>query len=75
MLEQRCSFAFLLFSQEMVIDKVNGQNIPRYLVYDIMMIEGKAVGKQPFYKDRLQCIGAEITGKTFCDICFLRGLC
>lgn len=57
----------------MVIDKFNGQNIPRYLVYDILMIEGKQVGKQPFYKDRLQCIGAEITGKTFCDIfrCFV----
>lgn len=47
----------------MVIDKVNGQSIPRYLVYDIIVIDGKHVGKQSFSKVRLKCIQAEITGK------------
>jgi hypothetical protein len=42
--------------QEMVIDKVNGQEIPRYLAYDIVKFEGCDVGRSPFYPIRLACI-------------------
>lgn len=44
----------------MVIDKVNGENIPRYLAYDIIKFEGLDVGKTAFYPTRLQCITLEI---------------
>lgn len=44
----------------MVIDKVNGENIPRYLAYDIIRYEGQEVGKMPFYPTRLHCIEHEI---------------
>lgn len=44
----------------MVIDKVNGENIPRYLAYDIIKFEGQDVGKMPFYPIRLHCIENEI---------------
>jgi mRNA-capping enzyme len=40
----------------MVIDKVNGQDIPRYLAYDIIKFDGLDVGKAPFYPVRLACI-------------------
>lgn len=42
--------------QEMVIDKVNGQEIPRYLAYDIIKFDGCDVGRSPFYPIRLACI-------------------
>lgn len=44
----------------MVIDKVDGVDIPRYLVYDIIRFERQEVGKMPFYPTRLQCIEYEI---------------
>ncbi|XP_071450546.1 mRNA-capping enzyme [Hetaerina americana] len=50
-----------LLDGEMVIDKVNGQDIPRYLVYDIIHYEGQDVGKSPFTL-RLTCIEWEIIG-------------
>ncbi|XP_069698204.1 mRNA-capping enzyme [Periplaneta americana] len=49
-----------LLDGEMVIDKVNGQDIPRYLAYDIIKFEGCDVGKSPFYPIRLSCIEKEI---------------
>nr|CAH7754788.1 unnamed protein product [Callosobruchus chinensis] len=49
-----------LLDGEMVIDKVNGEDIPRYLAYDIIKFEGQDVGKLPFYPVRLQCLENEI---------------
>jgi len=40
----------------MIIDKVDGQNIPSYLVYDVVAFEGFDVGKQPFYPNRCMLI-------------------
>lgn len=40
----------------MVIDKVNGQDIPRYLAYDIIKFDGCDVGRSAFYPVRLGCI-------------------
>lgn len=39
-----------LLDGEMVIDKVNGHNIPRYLIYDIIKYENDDIGKMPFTK-------------------------
>lgn len=44
----------------MVIDKVDGEDIPRYLAYDIIKFQGQDVGKMPFYPTRLQCLELEI---------------
>lgn len=44
----------------MVIDKVNGENIPRYLAYDIIKFEDQDVGRMPFYPVRMECIDKEI---------------
>lgn len=44
----------------MVIDKVNDENIPRYLAYDIITFKGNDVGKRPFYPDRLNCLQKEV---------------
>ncbi|KAI4465297.1 mrna-capping enzyme [Holotrichia oblita] len=49
-----------LIDGEMVIDKVNGENIPRYLAYDIIKFEGQDVAKTPFEPTRLSCIDNEI---------------
>ncbi|KAJ8952496.1 hypothetical protein NQ318_003292 [Aromia moschata] len=49
-----------LLDGEMVIDKVDGKDIPRYLAYDIIKFEGADVGKMPFYPTRLQCLENEI---------------
>lgn len=46
----------------MVIDKVNGHNIPRYLIYDIIKYENEDIGKMPFTK-RLDYIKNRIIGK------------
>lgn len=40
----------------MIIDKVDGQNIPRYLVYDVVAFEGFDTGKEAFYPSRLMLI-------------------
>lgn len=47
----------------MIIDKVDGQNIPRYLVYDVVTFEGFDIGTQPFYPNRLMLI--EVSTKCF----------
>lgn len=49
-----------LVDGEMVIDKVNGEDIPRYLVYDIIQFMGQEVGKTSFRSVRLLCIEKEI---------------
>lgn len=48
-----------LLDGEMIIDKVNGQDVPRYLVYDIIKFENIEVGKTDFDR-RLLCINKEI---------------
>jgi mRNA-capping enzyme len=49
-----------LLDGEMVIDRVHGQEIPRFLVYDIVKFENHDLSKQTFYKDRLKCIEQEV---------------
>ncbi|GLG96084.1 Probable tyrosine-protein phosphatase F54C8.4 [Gryllus bimaculatus] len=49
-----------LLDGEMVIDKVDGKDIPRYLAYDIIRFEGQDVGSQTFDPIRLTCIDKEI---------------
>ncbi|XP_067007621.2 mRNA-capping enzyme [Anabrus simplex] len=49
-----------LLDGEMVIDKVKGTNIPRYLAYDIIKFEGGDVGKAAFCPIRITCIDKEI---------------
>ena len=44
----------------MVLDKVNGQTIPRYLIYDIIKFEGEDLGKQPFFPHRYKCIQSNL---------------
>lgn len=44
----------------MVIDKVDNQDIPRYLCYDIISFEGTDTGKMEFYPTRLNYIESEI---------------
>ncbi|KAL1457931.1 hypothetical protein WDU94_008111 [Cyamophila willieti] len=48
-----------LLDGEMVIDRVQGQSIPRYLVYDIIRFDNNDVMKQKF-STRLQIIKVEI---------------
>uniref|UniRef100_A0A4W4EKI4 mRNA-capping enzyme n=1 Tax=Electrophorus electricus TaxID=8005 RepID=A0A4W4EKI4_ELEEL len=48
-----------LLDGEMIIDKVNGHPIPRYLIYDIIKISGQPVGQCDFSR-RLLCIEKEI---------------
>lgn len=54
-----------LLDGEMVIDKVNGVSIPRYLVYDVIQFESHKLAQYPFYKTRLECIRVDIIGKYF----------
>lgn len=44
----------------MVIDKDKGKNIPRYLVYDVIMYDGQDVSKLPFDPDRYSIIETKI---------------
>jgi hypothetical protein len=55
--------------QEMVIDKVNGQDIPRYLAYDIIKFDGCDVGRSPFYPVRLGCIEVSSSCISFYSYC------
>lgn len=48
-----------LLDGEMVIDRVNGQAVPRYLIYDIIKFNAQPVGDCDF-NTRLQCIEREI---------------
>nr|XP_012221759.1 PREDICTED: mRNA-capping enzyme isoform X2 [Linepithema humile] len=49
-----------LMDGEMVIDKDKGKDIPRYLVYDVIMYDGQDVSKLPFYPDRYSIIEHKI---------------
>ncbi|XP_004536441.1 mRNA-capping enzyme [Ceratitis capitata] len=49
-----------LIDGEMVIDKLNGESIPRYLIYDVVKISNLDIGSKPFFPDRLRCIKKEI---------------
>lgn len=55
----RASVYDTLVDGEMVIDKVQGQNIPRYLIYDIIQFEGNPIGVEDF-QTRLSCIKREL---------------
>ncbi|XP_073445692.1 mRNA-capping enzyme isoform X4 [Dendrobates tinctorius] len=48
-----------LLDGEMIIDKVKGQAVPRYLIYDIIKFSGQPVGDCDF-NIRLACIEKEI---------------
>lgn len=48
-----------LVDGEMIIDKVEGKDMPRYLVYDIIKFEGINVGGTDFNR-RLYCISKEV---------------
>ncbi|CAK1549641.1 unnamed protein product [Leptosia nina] len=49
-----------LLDGEMVVDKVDGMEIHRYLCYDIIRFENQNVGREAFYPVRLDCIRNEI---------------
>ncbi|XP_034827857.1 mRNA-capping enzyme isoform X2 [Maniola hyperantus] len=49
-----------LLDGELVIDKVDGVEKPRYLCYDIIRFDNINVGKEPFHPVRLHCIENEI---------------
>ncbi|XP_030054965.1 mRNA-capping enzyme isoform X1 [Microcaecilia unicolor] len=55
----RIHLANTLLDGEMIIDKVNGQVVPRYLIYDIIKFSGQPVGDCDF-NIRLSCIEKEI---------------
>lgn len=44
----------------MVIDKNGNEDIPRYLIYDIVIFEGNRIGELEFYPKRLTAIDVEI---------------
>ena len=49
----------ILVDGEMVLDEVNGEKFPRYLIYDIIRFGENKVGKMPF-STRLHCIENEL---------------
>lgn len=57
----RVHLANTLLDGEMIIDKVNGQPVPRYLIYDIIKFNGQPVGQCDF-NIRLVCIEKELIG-------------
>ncbi|XP_060947130.1 mRNA-capping enzyme isoform X2 [Limanda limanda] len=57
--DPRHHLANTLLDGEMIIDKVNGQPVPRYLIYDIIKFNGQAVGQCDF-NIRLLCMEKEI---------------
>ncbi|KAJ8270805.1 hypothetical protein GJAV_G00119480 [Gymnothorax javanicus] len=57
--DPRMHLSNTLLDGEMIIDKVNGQPVPRYLIYDIVKFNGQPVGQCDF-NIRLLCIEKEI---------------
>nr|XP_046228371.1 mRNA-capping enzyme isoform X2 [Scatophagus argus] len=57
--DPRVHLSNTLLDGEMIIDKVNGQPVPRYLIYDIIKFNGQPVGQCDF-SVRLLCIEKEI---------------
>lgn len=51
-----------LLDGEMVIDRAFGKEYPRYLVYDVVMYDGKDVSKFPFFPQRFDIINQSIMG-------------
>ncbi|XP_059617367.1 mRNA-capping enzyme-like [Phlebotomus argentipes] len=51
-----------LLDGEMVLDKVNGATIPRFLIFDIVWFNGKNVTDMDFFPDRGSIIDREIIG-------------
>ncbi|XP_076223556.1 mRNA-capping enzyme-like [Nomia melanderi] len=51
-----------LLDGEMVIDKADGTDIPRYLVYDVIMYDGEDQSKLPFHPNRYYIIEKKIMG-------------
>ncbi|KAH6935284.1 hypothetical protein HPB50_005019 [Hyalomma asiaticum] len=49
----------LMARLEMIIDKDNGRDVPRYLIYDIIRFQGEEVWRSDFCK-RLMCISNEL---------------
>ncbi|XP_053301483.1 mRNA-capping enzyme isoform X1 [Pleuronectes platessa] len=57
--DPRVHLSNTLLDGEMIIDKVNGQPVPRYLIYDIIKFNGQPVGQCDF-NIRLLCMEKEI---------------
>uniref|UniRef100_A0A8C5DSM7 mRNA-capping enzyme n=1 Tax=Gouania willdenowi TaxID=441366 RepID=A0A8C5DSM7_GOUWI len=57
--DPRAHLANTLLDGEMIIDMVNGQPVPRYLIYDIIKYNGQPVGQCDF-NTRLVCMEREI---------------
>lgn len=57
--DPRVHLSHTLLDGEMIIDKVNGQPVPRYLIYDIIKFNRQPVGQCDF-NIRLVCIEKEI---------------
>uniref|UniRef100_A0A8D0D830 mRNA-capping enzyme n=1 Tax=Sander lucioperca TaxID=283035 RepID=A0A8D0D830_SANLU len=57
--DPRVHLSNTLLDGEMIIDKVNGQPVPRYLIYDIIKFNGQPVGQCDF-GIRLLCMEKEI---------------
>ncbi|CAI5684092.1 unnamed protein product [Oreochromis niloticus] len=57
--DPRVHLSNTLLDGEMIIDKVNGHPVPRYLIYDIIKFNGQPVGQCDF-NIRLLCIEKEI---------------
>lgn len=57
--DPRVHLSNTLLDGEMIIDKVNGHPVPRYLIYDIIKFNGQPVGQCDFNIRRL-CIEKEI---------------
>lgn len=51
-----------LLDGEMVIDKAEGKEYPRYLAYDVVMYDGRDVSELPFHPDRYNIIEREVMG-------------
>ncbi|XP_034944085.1 mRNA-capping enzyme-like [Chelonus insularis] len=54
-----------LLDGEMVIDKVNSTEYPRYLAYDVIMYDGNDVSEKSFFPDRYTIIEREIMGSRY----------
>ena len=51
-----------LLDGEMVIDKADGKEYPRYLAYDVILYDGEDVSSLPFHPDRFYTIQQNIMG-------------
>ncbi|XP_020708815.2 mRNA-capping enzyme [Athalia rosae] len=51
-----------LLDGEMVIDRAEGKEYPRYLAYDVVFYDGRDVSKLSFFPDRYSIIEREIMG-------------